>query len=218
MIIKKISILVIIAILITGCAGSTLRIKQLENTNLRPMGLFVCSSTQFLDNKDLIHRKFVVDLSTDVLSMLLKDKYGIRPLNDKIPYDEVFKKYLGSFYINEKKIAQIAKQEGCSSCLIVYYAVAELHVVIMASPGIFIAISEYPLKGDNDMTLHMRCSLYGWLISTDDARVLSKSHSILSPFSGYIRDKQNKEQLFEDYVAYMTGITKEMFLPMITNN
>ncbi len=70
MIIKKIYILVLITILITGCAGPTMQIKQPENRNLRPMGLLVLSSTQILDDKDLVHRKFIIDLSTGVLSKL----------------------------------------------------------------------------------------------------------------------------------------------------
>jgi hypothetical protein len=218
MIIKKIYILVLITVLISGCslAGPKMLIKQPESKTLRPMGLYVLSSTQFLDNKDLVHRKFVIDHSTDVLSKLLNDKYQIKPLNNKISHDEVFKKYEGSIYIDEKKIAQIAKKEGCGSCLIVYYAVTELNFYFMGVVGAL--LSEEQRKGDNDMTLHARCSLYGWLISTDDASVLSESHSVLSPFDDYIRDEQNKKQLFQDYVAYMTGITKEMFSPMVTNN
>jgi hypothetical protein len=216
MVIKKIYILALITILITGCAGPTMQIKQPENRNLRPMGLLILSSTQIIDDKDLVHRKFITDLSTGVLYKLLNDKYKIKPLNKKIPQDEVFEKYFGSFYIDEKKIAQIAKKEGCGSCLIVFYSVTELNFFYFGVVGAL--ASEYKLKGDNDMTLHARCSLYGWLISTDDASILSESHSVLSPFYDYIHDEQNEKQLLQDYVAYMTGITKEMFSPMVTNN
>lgn len=218
MINKHITIWLLIIILLSGCAGPTMQVKNLEQTNLRPMGLFVISSTQGLDDKDLVHRKFIINLSTEVLTNLLEDKYELRPLNDKIPHNEVFKKPFASVYIDEKKIARIAKQEGCRSVLIVYYAVTEINTAIMTSDGVYIPIGgEHSLKDDKGMKLHARCSLYGWLVSTDGARVLSKSHSVLSPFSKYIQDRNNKEQLFHDYIEYITAITNEMFLPMITN-
>jgi hypothetical protein len=42
--------------------------------------------------------------------------------------------------------------------------------------------------------LILSISLYGWLISTEDADVISKSHNMLSPFDEYIHDKNDKEQ------------------------
>lgn len=212
----KISFFLVICLLLAGCAGSTMRIRNSSEADLRPMGLFVCSSTQIRDDRDLIHRKFVIDLSVDTLSKLLNKKYEIIPLNDKIPYEEVFQKNWGRFNIDEKKIAQIAKQEGCRSCLIVYYALAELHVVVLTPSGIEIPIiDEKPLKSYDDMTLHLRSSLYGWLVSADNAKLLAESHSILSPFDKYIQDRRDKAKLFQDYLAYMTGITRDMFLPMV---
>ena len=222
-----------ILIFVVACVGPTMQIKESEGEKLRPMGLFISSSTQLFDDKDIVHRKFIVDLATDVLMKLLNDRYEIRPLNHKILHDEVFKKYPYRFYINEEKIAQVAKREGCSSCLIVYYAVVDLpghkgvtiKTSILTPSGVYISIDlplakpffgDHPLKGgDNDMTLHMRCSLYGWLISSDDARIISQSHGGLLPFKKHIRDELDREQLSKDYVEYITGITKEMFMPMI---
>ena len=45
------------------------------------------------------------------------------------------------------------------------------------------------------MNLYSQFSLYSRLISTEDSDVISKSHSMLSPFDEYIRDKNDKEQL-----------------------
>jgi len=227
-------VVVLVSIFTTACAGPTMRIKKSENENLCPMGLFICSSTQGLDDKDISHRDFIISLSEETLTKLLNDKYDIQPLNNKIDYDEVFKKSSIGFEIDEKKIAQIARKEGCTSCLIVYYAVTDLQspttintailtpagaYIPLEVPNFFPTFDEHSLKGgENDMTLHMRCSLYGWLISADTASALSKSHVSLAPFNKHIRDEHNQEQLYVDYVEYISSITKDMFSPMVENN
>jgi hypothetical protein len=135
-------------------------------------------------------------------------------LNGIIPYDKAFKKYFGSFYINEKLIANYAKQEGCNSCLIVYYAVTDLNFFLMAGP-VFIVYIERALSDSDNMKLHSLCSLYGWLVSANDGKVLAKSHGILRSFSAYIQNGSDKEQLGKDYKHFMKGITDEMFVTLL---
>jgi hypothetical protein len=210
---KRMLLLVLISFLLVGCAPSKMVLKNIDTTSVKPMGLFVCSSTQIVDNRDVVHRNFVIDFASNTLLELLDEKYNLRLLNGIIPYDKAFKKYFGSFYIDEKLIADYAKQEGCNSCLIVYYATTNMNF-LMAGPVLITYIERLP-KDNENMNLYSRCSLYGWLVSSSNAKILAKSHVVLKNFNTYVQNSSDNQQIGDKYRSFIKGITEEMFTTLL---
>jgi hypothetical protein len=198
----------LIVTLLFGCATRQMLIKPAQTEGIKPVGLFVCSSTQLVDDKDVAHRNFVIDLANETLSQLLL-KYDVKLLNSKVPYDKAFRKPFGGFYINEKLIADIAKTEDCNSVLIVYYAVSSLNFIPL--PGMMVMYDDKSLRDNDNMRLHSRCSLYGWLVSAHTAKIITKSHSVLNPFEVQVDDKSDRQKLGKDYRQYLKTITQDMF-------
>jgi hypothetical protein len=214
---KTISSLLIV-IFLSGCVELTMQVKNVDPTRVTPMGLYVCAATQGTDAMDPKQRQLIIDLATEELTKLFKGKFRIIPLNDKIPHNEVFKKPPGMYYINEEKIIKTAKEEGCNSALILYYAAFNKW---QAGAGMFGAIGGALTSLDNsptranDIELYSYFSLYGGLYSTDNSSAIAKSRKASIPLDDYIKDKNNKEQLSNDYRNYIQAFTREMFLPMV---
>ncbi|OJU47981.1 MAG: hypothetical protein BGN96_05530 [Bacteroidales bacterium 45-6] len=140
--------------------------------SISPIGIFVCSSTQIVDDKDIAHRDFVIQNSFDTFEKLLGEKHKIVNLNNVIPYQKAFKKPFASFYINDKMIGEYAKANDCKTYLIVYYAETETNFsFVFPAPGLnrsfLITAIGSPKKNDKGFVMHSSCSLYGWLFNTE---------------------------------------------------
>jgi hypothetical protein len=166
-------ILIILIIIICGCAGPQMYIKDIPKEMVKPMGLFICTSSQIRNNIDSKTKNDIINLTTGYLLELLNNSFNIRLLNDVIPYDSAFTKYPGAFYINENLISRYSRNENCNSCLIVYYSFVGIRPIddnLINSPEYF------------NILAHSNCSLYGWLVSSYNANIISSSHVRFSLF------------------------------------
>lgn len=174
----------------------TIEENDLEKIN--PIGLYVVGSSQILDNGDVEHRDFTINIASDDIPKIFKEKgFDVKLLNQTMPIEEVFTKPFGTFYIDEKKVAKVAKDKGCSTYLIVYFAYA----------GKLDAI-------DSDLSAYSYCSLYGWLGSSKDAEVITSSHTALNSFRNFklVNAKNflnNSEKI--KYKEFLKSITRYMF-------
>lgn len=213
---KKIVLFALLSILVTGCASSTMIVENPVKESISPIGIFVCSSTQIIDDKDIPHRDFVIQNSFDTFEKLLGSRYKILNLNNIVPYDKVFKKPFGSFYINDKKIGEYAKANNCNTYLIVYYAETEVNFsFILPDIGLnksfLITYMGNPKKRENGFVMHSNCSLYGWLFRTDDRKAIKRSHSVLEAFDDYVDIRNTKEPDITIYALFLSQITNKMF-------
>lgn len=60
--------------MLSGCASSVMTLPT-ENQRIDPIGLYVCSSTQGLDDKDLVHREFVINTASATLFAAMEWKH-----------------------------------------------------------------------------------------------------------------------------------------------
>ena len=136
---------------------------------INPIGLYVVGSTQIIDRLDSLQRDYTIDTVGKSICEYFKSKgYNILQLNSQLPLTDVFDKYFGSFYIDEDTVAAIAKENGCSTYLIIYYAYTG---------------SGYQI--DKELIAYPTCSIYGWLGYTKNADVISSSHKTLNSFKSY---------------------------------
>ncbi|MBN8705883.1 MAG: hypothetical protein J0L62_08395 [Bacteroidetes bacterium] len=183
-----------------GCTPSVMSLKPEETKNIEPIGLYIIASSQLEDNNDYLHKDFTISTASIFIPKFFKFKgYEMKLLNPGLPTDRVFEKKFGTFNIDEKIIAQFARKENCSTFLIVYYA--------------YTGDQQSLIDGLN---MYSNCSLYGWLINSKDAGLISSSHSVLSsintnygglPFG--IPPGINKK----DYQNFLENIAMEMFKP-----
>jgi len=144
-----------------GCAPTQISISEEELPTIDPIGLYVIGSTQIVDNGDSVHRDFTVKVASDSVSELFKERgYTVVPLNPLLPVESVFDKYFGAFHIDEDTVAVVARENGCSTFLILYYAYG-------GSNG----------RIDSALSAYKLCSVYGWLGYSKDADIFASSHT-----------------------------------------
>lgn len=205
----------ILVLLLTGCASNTMIIDNQIKESISPIGLFVCASTQILDDKNTAHRDFVIQNSFDTFESLLGEKYKIVNLNNLVQYKKAFKKPFGGFYINDKMIGECAKENNCKTYLIVYYAETETNFsFILPAPGLnksfLITAIGSPQKNSRGFVMHSNCSLYGWLVNTEKNKIIKRSHSALEPYKNYIKNNSGGSDA-TNYALFLSQITKNMF-------
>jgi hypothetical protein len=212
-------------ILISGCATVMKVSDGGFQATKKPIGVYVCSSSQLIEDNDYRHRNFVINLSSQTISdVLIKQGYSPVILNTYMPHDQVFKKYLGAFNIDEKIVAKIAKEKNCDYFLILYYANANVNLIpdtqdiIMsglfgASYAVFKLLnsSEIATTEDN-LKVHSSVSLYGWLFRTEDISKISASHSPLISFRDFItKNNVVSEPIDKNYYNFYQKVTVDMF-------
>jgi len=159
--------------LVVGCTPAVMRVDANNQSRINPVGFFVIASRQGTDNSDTQHKQFVTDTAIRTVPALLYGKgYETTTLNPDLEIDQVFTKYPLAFYINENRIAEFGKNLRLASVLVVYFAYAFQKATL----------------GTN-LNVYSYCSLYGWLIRTDDASVIALSHTSLNSFEDF--QKQN---------------------------
>jgi len=193
-----------VSILMVGCSPSQMTIDEDYLDKIDPIGLYVIGSTQILDNGDVEHRDFTINIASNDIPKIFKKKgFDVKLLNHTMSIKEVFAKPFGTFYIDEKKVAKAAKDEGCSTYLIVYFAYA----------GKLDAI-------DIDLSAYSYCSLYGWLGSSKDADVITSSHTALNSFKDFkFVNAKNFLNISEKnkYKEFLKSITRYMFEKIADN-
>lgn len=196
---NKLNFLLFISLLfVSSCTSAQMIIRPNEIRAVDPIGLFVIASRQILDNEDSAHKDFVTETANATLPKLLRDKgYETKPINSLLKTEEVFSKYFMSFHIDEDKIAEVGKNHGLSSVLIVYFAYA----------GNISSIG----TGLNSYSL---CSLYGWLVHSKDASVISSSHTRLNSFDAFLQVSSTEirsRSPVEVYRNFFEHLLVEMF-------
>lgn len=68
---KKIVFFALLSVLVTGCASSRMIVENPLKESISPIGIFVCSSAQTIDDKDIPHRNFVIQNSFDTFEKSL---------------------------------------------------------------------------------------------------------------------------------------------------
>ena len=218
-------VLLLGVILLSGCA-TVMKVNDGGfQVTKKPIGVYICSSSQLVDDNDNRHRNYVISISSQtILDVLTKQGYRPIILNDYVTHDKVFKKYIGAFNIDEKIVAKIAKEKDCDYALIIYYAnanvnlIPETHDVIMsglfgASYALFKLLnsSEIATTQDN-LKVHSSVSLYGWLVRTEDISLISSSHSPLISFQDFItKNNIENDSIGKNYYNFYQKITVDMF-------
>ncbi len=191
-------LLLLILLSISGCTSSIMTIRPNETRAVSPIGLFVIASRQLLDNEDSAHKAFVTETASATLPKLFQDKgFEMKSMSSTLKVEEVFSKHFMSFYIDEYKIAEVGKNHGFSSVLIVYFAYA-------GNIG--------PLG--TGLNSYSMCSLYGWLVHTKDSSVISSSHTRLNSFDKFLQVSSNEIKSMapvEVYRTFFKHLLVEMF-------
>lgn len=200
------AVLVVGLFIISGCSSGYMTLSQDSIDQFNPIGIEIIASSQLYDNKDLMLRDFVIETGGTYLSSLFQEKgFQVIQLNSIISYEKVFKKYLGSFFIDEKIAAQYAKEQGCKTVLIVYYAYAIPNPVIVYPKELNIKLEE-----KSDINIYGNCSLYGFLVNANDAKILTNSHSMLSSFKKYLQIY--KDEILNTDVTSVKDVYKEFII------
>ena len=115
-----------------------------------------------------------------------------------------------SFYIDEDKIGEYARDLKCKSFLVVYYAVT--NDVIM--PFIFVN-NQYKFKFNlsdkySKNAGYGLCSLYGWLCDSKESHVITSSHRALRSFPKFCETNKLDGNI-NDYTCFIDLITIDMF-------
>jgi hypothetical protein len=217
---NKIVLAIIICSTFFGCASNMMIIDNKVKEDISPIGIFVCASTQIIDNMDTLNRAFVINKAFATFEELFGDKYKIVNLNNQIPYSAAFKKYFGSFYINDKAIGKYAVVNNCKTYLIVYYAETDMNFTFILSPfgmhgnSYIISFTERPFSTDDGYTLHSSCSLYGWLYKTETKKKIKRSHAVLESFDDFISQANLDKPTTDNYSFFLSQITKKMFISL----
>jgi hypothetical protein len=183
-------------IYVCACSSTIPHLTFARIHGLNPVALYVVASSQILENNDSDHNDFIVEAGGDFLLQMLRVKgYEPRPLNVTLKREEVFRKYPATFYINEQKIAAIAKESGSASVLIVYFAY----------------IGQRP--SESRFYSDLSCSLYGWLIDSKDGSVIANSHTKLNSYQSFLAENPSATTLAADlsYRHFLEAITFTMF-------
>ncbi len=208
--------LVLLVFVLTGCASSTMILENQGKESISPIGIFICSSTQIVDDKNVAHRDFVIQNSFDTFDRLLGEKHKIVNLNNVVPYPKAFKKLFASFYINDKMIGQYARANNCKTYLIVYYAETETNFsFIFPAPGLnrsfLVTATGGAKKNDKGFVMHSSCSLYGWLFNAENRKTIKRSHSVLEPYEYDTNKNSSSESDVSNYASFLYRITYKMF-------
>jgi hypothetical protein len=160
------------ACLLEGCSPSVMTLSTAEAERIEPSGLFVVASSQILDNDDSTHKEFTVRTASEFIPAVFAEQgFHMKPLNRFIKPEDVFTKTFVSFSIDEDKIANIARQQGCSTVLIVYYAYTGKVTTL-----------------GTGLNVYGSCSLYGWLVDTKDSSMISSSHTALNSLNQFLKN------------------------------
>jgi hypothetical protein len=184
------------ALSLSACSSTISRLTFEKTRRFDPVAVYIIASSQILENNDSEHNDFIVETASDFLQQLLRVKgYESRPLNTTLNREDVFTKYPLSFYINENKIAAAAKANGSASALIVYFAYT----------------GQRPTE--DRFYSDVRCSLYAWLIDSNDASVIAHSHTELNSYQRFLATYPSTTTLAADksYQRFLEFITFAMF-------
>jgi hypothetical protein len=219
----KYFVFLLAGLLISGCAT----VMKVDDPGFRstrkPIGIYICSSSEVVDDNDLRHRAYVINVASQTLSNILKQQgYTAKNLNVFVPHEKVFKKYFGAFYIDENVVAKIAKEKGCDHFLIAYYAYTNVNLSTAAMTTALFGVAgmlvvEMLIDGrkattEDNLNVHSEVSLYGWLVRTEDVSVISSAHSPYISYNEYIeKNGRIKEPISKNYYDFYQSITEDMF-------
>ncbi|MBN2065162.1 MAG: hypothetical protein JW745_10200 [Sedimentisphaerales bacterium] len=120
---KKITLLlllIVISINLSGCAPSISKFTPKPTQKVNPVGLYIIIGT-FGGSIEADYREELLKRFTDQITSSMTPKgYEFVVLNDKIDQKKVYHSSL-FWYINEKKIARQAAENGCETAYIVFY-------------------------------------------------------------------------------------------------
>jgi hypothetical protein len=159
----------------------------------------------------------VINNAFKTFEKLFSNHYEIVNLNKLIPYNHVFKKPFGGFYINDKEIGRYAQENNCKAYLIVYYAETEMNFTFLTPiPGLNnnlfkITLIEKPIKKENGFVIHSNCSLYGYLFNSENKSIIKRSHTVLESYNSYISNGNFTESDIDTYSRFLSQITNTMF-------
>ena len=118
---KKVLVLLFLTISLNlvGCTPAFRNYKPGANQKINPVGLYVILGSMSGGVDELYRAEMVESLESHVKGALASKGYSIKGLNDKVSQSKVYFSSL-VWYFNEKKIAKIAKENGCETVLILF--------------------------------------------------------------------------------------------------
>jgi hypothetical protein len=201
---------IVLAILIgsfslSGCFPARMSISDEHLRSVSPIALYVVACTEGNDNGDTVHRDYTIDVASDSIAALFGAKgYSVIRLNPLLPVSAAFDKYVGAFHIDEDTIASVARANGCSTFLILYYSYL----------GAWRRIDTTTL-GRYDAS-----SVRAWLGSSVDANIISSSKTPLKPYSGYKESAMRNHETFSErtmYGHFLASLAARMFTDIPLN-
>ncbi len=186
------ALIFLVYINVLGCAPSISKFKPEVGQKVNPVGLYVIIGSFGGTIEDSYREELTKRFTRQISASMSPKGYEFVELNDKINLSDVYHSSL-VWYINEKKIARMASENGCETAYIIFYYLENL-------------------GGWNNMQGSNHFLVNSWLVNAPSGKVIAEDCGyVQSParcMSQFVREGEDRTSR-NTHIRYLDWINQK---------